>query len=205
MKKFLFLVFALSQLMLFAQDQDIEILEEMGESTIKLYAVNKTSSDLDMTFSINLIGFVSDESSPLNKILKPDVKQYLMTLTAPSGVNCEYKTSVSYKKIRKQGDITETKNKKQRMTSIQMNTNKINIFTQDGCGRCEFVIDFLEKNSIPYVELNTSIHQPNQQLMFEKLEEAGFKGNSVQMPVVYHSGKTVYNIKDLSAYVKSLK
>lgn len=81
----------------------------MGESTIKLYAVNKTSSDLDMTFSINLIGFVSDESSPLNKILKPDVKQYLMTLTAPSGVNCEYKTSVSYKKIRKQGDITETK------------------------------------------------------------------------------------------------
>jgi len=198
-------IFVLSHSFLVAQTQDIEIMEVRGESEIKLYAVNHTDDVLDMTFTANLTGFITNESSPLKKVLKPRAEEFLMTLTAPSGVACEYKTSVSYKKVRKEGDVANGQGKKQRMTSIQMNTNKINVFTQDGCGRCEFVINYLEKNKIPYVELNTTIHQPNQQLMFEKLEEAGFKGNTVQMPVIVQNAKTTYDIKDLSSFVKNLK
>lgn len=204
MKCFFSFIFITGQILLSAQVQDIEVFEERGPSEIKLYAVNHTDDELDMTFTAILTGFISKESSPLKKVLKPRAKEFLMTLTAPSGIACEYKTSVSYKKIRKEGD-TAGQGKKQRMTSIQMNTNKINVFTQDGCARCEFVISHLEKNKIPYVELNTTIHQPNQQLMFEKLEEAGFKGSSVQMPVIVQNGKTNYDIKDLTTFVKNLK
>ena len=204
MKWFFSFIISTGQILLSAQVQDIEVFEERGPSEIKLYAVNNTDDELDMTFTAILTGFISKESSPLKKVLKPRAKEFLMTLTAPSGIACEYKTSVSYKKVRKEGD-TAGQGKKQRMTSIQMNTNKINVFTQDGCARCEFVISHLEKNKILYVELNTTIHQPNQQLMFEKLEEAGFKGNSVQMPVVVQNNKTSYNIKDLTTFVKNLK
>jgi len=59
--------------------------------------------------------------------------------------------------------------------------------------------------NIPFVELNTTIHDPNQQLMFEKLKEAGFSENSVQMPVVWNNGKLEYNIKDLAKWVKTVK
>ncbi len=205
MKWILGFIFVVSQTFLAAQTKDIEVMEERGLSEIKLYAVNHTDDELDMTFTANLTGFISNETSPLKKMLKPRAKEFLMTLTAPSGVACEYKTSVSYKKVRKEGDVTSGQGKIQRMTSIQMNSNKINVFTQDGCGRCEFVISYLEKNKIPYVELNTTIHQPNQQLMFEKLEAAGFKGNTVQMPVIVQNNKTTYDIKDLSFFVKNLK
>jgi glutaredoxin len=204
MKWFFSFIFLTGQVWLNAQVQDIEVFEERGSSEIKLYAVNQTDAELDMTFTAILTGFISKESSPIKKILKPRAKEFLMTLTAPSGVACEYKTSVSYKKVRKEGD-TAGQGKKQRMTGIQINANKINVFTQDGCARCEFIISHLEKNKIPFLELNTNIHQPNQQLMFEKLEEAGFKGSSVQMPVIVQNGKTTYDIKDLATFVKNLK
>ena len=90
------------------------------------------------------------------------------------------------------------------MTGTELNPTKINVFTQDGCGRCEYVIKYLKENNIPFLELNTTIHDPNQDKMFDILQKAGFKGSSVQMPVVVHKGKTEYNIKDLANWVKSI-
>ena len=75
----------------------------------------------------------------------------------------------------------------------------------DGCGRCEFVINYLEENKIPYTELNTTMHEPNNELMFEQLQGAGFTGTSIQMPVVVSQGNVSFNIKDLKAFVKGLK
>lgn len=198
---FLFLILASSVV---AQVQDIEIIEERGENTVLLYAQNNTEDELDITFKVESIGFVLSEKSPINKILGPKAKLQLITLTAPKGVACEYSSGISYKKVKKAASTTDA-GRKNRMTSVQINTAKINVFTQDGCGRCEYVIKYLEDMKIPYNELNTSIHDPNQALMFEKLQEAGFKGNSVQMPVIVHNGKTEYNIKDLVAWTKKIK
>ncbi len=192
-------------LFLTAQSQDIEVLEERLDSQIKLFAVNNTQDELEITFTADLTGFTTTEANPVKKILKPTVKEFLMTLTAPPGVDCEYKTSVSYKKIKNANNKSAVGGTKKRMTSIQMNTNKVNVFTQDGCARCEMVIEFLEKHQIPYVELNTTIHDPNQELMFTKLQEAGFKERTVQMPVIVNNGKTDFNIKDLPAYLAKLK
>jgi hypothetical protein len=38
--------------------------------------------------------------------------------------------------------------------------------------------------------------------MFEKLKEAGYKENNIQMPVVVNKGQVYYNIKDLKTFVK---
>ncbi len=204
MNRFIFYFVLLVQISLNAQKQEIEIEEVRGNSEIKLFAQNTTSDDLDLTFGIQVVGFTISEKLPVKKILKPGVKEYLLTLTAPKGVDCEYNTSVSYKKIKKVSALTENKGT-QRTTGIQINPDKINVFTQDSCERCEYIISYLEKNKIPFLELNTSLHQPNQQLMFSKLAEAGFNGKDVQMPVIILKGKTDYNITNLSEYVKNMK
>ena len=184
--------------------QDIEILEESEGSVTKLFAHNTTDAEIDMTFEIELTGFTSDIQGPVKKLLAPKSKVAMMTLTAPSGVECQYKSSVSYNKKRKTTPTVIPATSKDRMTSTVVDPHKINVFTQDGCGRCEFVVSYLTKNGIPFVELNTSVHKPNQELMFSKLEEAGFKQNSVQMPVIINKGKTEFNIKDLPAWVKKI-
>jgi glutaredoxin len=183
--------------------QDIELLEERTMHGVELYAQNNTSDDLDITITATLTGFTTPDKNPANLILKKNSKQKVFTFNAPMGVSCEYQTSVSYKKLRKLTPASQAS--QSRTTAIQMNTNKINVFTQDGCGRCEYVVKYLTDMNIPFVELNTTIHDPNQALMFQKLGEAGFEGNSVQMPVVWNKGKLEYNINDLPKWVKTLK
>ena len=182
--------------------QDVELEEEREVNGIKLYAKNNTADELEVLITVTYSGFTTDDKSPVSKVLNPNSKSLVFTLTAPAGVSCDYNVSVSYKKAKKAVEKPTTQG---RTTSIQMNTAKINVFTQDGCGRCEYVVKYFKDMNIPFVELNTTIHDPNQQLMFEKLKEAGFSGNSVQMPVVWNNGKLEYNIKDLAKWVKTVK
>ncbi|MBK9736809.1 MAG: hypothetical protein IPO92_18355 [Saprospiraceae bacterium] len=205
MKIIFIALLTLIQTVLAAQNQDIEIIEERGTSDIKLFALNNTEDDLDITLNLESVGFTSSTAIPVKKMLPAKAKELLIILVPTPNVSCEYKTSLSYKKIKKVLATSSGQGQKRRTTSIQMNTSKINVFTQDGCGRCEFVINYLEKNNIPYVELNTTIHEPNQELMFNKLAETGFKGNTIQMPVVIYKGKTDYDIKDLKKFVSQLQ
>ncbi|MFZ1748803.1 MAG: hypothetical protein WAU01_01365, partial [Saprospiraceae bacterium] len=159
--------------------------------------------EFDVTFYVDYNGFVTKENSPISVTMAPKVKVKLMTLIAPPGVQCKYKTSLTYKKTKPKASVTPS-GRIQRTTGIKLNEKKVNVFTQDGCARCEFVISYLEQNKISYVELNTTIHAPNNDLMFEKLEAAGFKAGSVTMPVIYHKGILEYNIKDISNWVKKI-
>jgi len=182
--------------------QDVELEEERAVNGIKLFAKNNTADELDVLLTVTYTGFITEDKSPVNKVLNPNSRIQVFTLNAPAGVSCDYNVSVSYKKVKK---ATNTPSAQGRTTAIQMNTTKINVFTQDGCGRCEYVVKYFKDMNIPFVELNTTIHDPNQQLMFEKLKDAGFSGNSVQMPVVWQNGKLDYNIKDLTKWVKTVK
>lgn len=186
-----------------AQAQDIELVEERVDRVVKLYAQNNTDDELDMTLTAQIIGFETKDPNPVKKILSPKGKELVLTLAAPNGVSCEYQTSVQYKKVRKQVAKTDS-NAKNRITGTEISPNKINVFTQDGCGRCEYVVKYLKDNNIPFLELNTSINDSNQTKMFDILQKSGFKGNSVQMPVIVNKGKTDYNIKDLVNWVKSI-
>ena len=203
--KYLFICFFLVHSAMSFSQNDIELVEERKDNKIELYAVNNTEEDIDLNLTIDVVGFEMSVASPVQKLLGSKAKELVATLTAAPGVACEYKTAASYKKVRKQSPNAVANTARTKTTSTQLNTTKINVFTQEGCGRCEYVINYLDKNNIPYVELNTTIHDPNQTLMFEKLQEAGFSGNSVQMPVVISNGKTSYSIKDLKAFVQNLK
>jgi glutaredoxin len=203
MKSLILIIFCFLQILVSAQD--VEITEENSGSDINLYAVNNSADELDLTFKLELSGCTTNEILPVKKELKPKSRVLLLTINTKSGIECVYNSSVSYQKLRSKDATGQATPGKQRMTGIQINTTKLNIFTRDGCGRCEFAINYLDKNKVIYNELNTTIHLPNNDLMFEMLQKAGFKGNTVEMPVIIYNGVTHYNIKDLSNFLKSIK
>ncbi|MBK9254132.1 MAG: hypothetical protein IPM42_01450 [Saprospiraceae bacterium] len=207
MKNWIVLLLFSLNVSLFAQTKDIEVIEREGKGGLDLFAKNNTKDELEATIDMTLMGYVRKAgTNPTTLKLEAGEEKFLGTLIMPPNTDCGYQTAVSYKKLKSSKTIeTDGTGMKKRFTSIQMNPVKINVFTQDGCGRCEFVINYLETNKIPYTELNTTIHTPNQELMFEQLTNAGFKGSSVKMPVVVYNGKTQYDIKDLNKFVEGLK
>ncbi|MBK6365506.1 MAG: hypothetical protein IPL63_09980 [Saprospiraceae bacterium] len=179
--------------------EDVEVFEkEEGNSTM-LVGKNNLDEAVEITLKLTYSGFVTKDTFPLKKVLKAKEEITLVTLNKPPQTECEYSTSVSYKKVANAGKRIN------RTTGIQINTTKINVFTRDDCARCKFVIDEFEKNKVVYLELNTTLAPSNKELMFEKLKEVGFKGNTVQMPVVVYNGEVFYNITDLQAFVKKYK
>lgn len=190
---------------LMSQGNDVEIINKETTNGVEIYAINKLSEPVEATINVQITGCKRDKGeNPAVLTLEPGAETFVSSLIIPSGSDCSFRTSLSYKKkaLMKEVDGEAVKNK--RFTSVQMNTNKVNVFTQDGCGRCAMVIKYLEDNKIAFVELNTTIHIPNQELMFQQLEQAGFKGNSVTMPVIVHQGKTHYNISDLKNFLAKL-
>lgn len=183
--------------------KDIEIIEEQGSNTLTLYGINNTLQPADVTFRFEVQGFTSDMNSPVETQIAPKMKVKLVTLTAPVNTECSYTSSVSYNK-RKAG-MDQPPQREATTTSTQMNMNKINVFTKNGCGRCEFTIKYLQENNIPYVELNTSMHQPNNDLMWEQLEKTDHNSKSVQLPVIVQNGRVYQNIESLPALLKSFK
>ena len=206
MKTFLFSFLLVLSDTLISQVREVEIVSRENKDGIDLYAKNNTTDTIEATVNVDLRGFKRTKgTNPAAIKLAPGAEVFFSSLTMPVGVECEYQTSVSFKKtgpkIVREGGEGMAK----RFTSIQLNPVKVNVFTQDGCGRCAFLIKYLEDNKIPYTELNTTIHIPNQALMFEQLEKAGFKSNTVKMPVVVYNGKTYYDIKDLQKFAGELR
>ena len=203
-KPFLILVLFSLFIVLETYGQDVEILDEQVGSEMILYAKNLTGNQYEINVTLNTEGFVTQDKSPIVRTLKGDSTILLTRLRCPDGTPCSYGTRLSYKKAMTTTAPGGQGTKKQRTTAVQINNNKINVFSKEGCPRCEFVINYLETNKIPYTELNMTLHQPNNELMFDKLQEAGFKDNTVQLPVIIYKDNISYNIKDLKTFVKTL-
>jgi glutaredoxin len=180
--------------------EEVEVYEKQDGNKVLLMAKNNLDEAVEVTLNVMYKGYTTKDVFPKVIVLKEKEEVIMTTLVIPPGTQCEYGTSVSYKKVNK------TQNKRiTRTTGVQINPVKVNVFTKDDCARCAFVIEQFEKNNVVFLELNTSIAPSNNELMFEKLKEAGYKDNQIQMPVVVHKGEVFYNIKDLKAFVEKFK
>ena len=110
--------------------EDVEVFEkEEGNSTM-LVGKNNLDEAVEITLKLTYSGFVTKDTFPLKKVLKAKEEITLVTLNKPPQTECEYSTSVSYKKVANAGKRIN------RTTGIQINTTKINVFTRDDCARC---------------------------------------------------------------------
>lgn len=193
---FWMLFFCLTITVVQAQDE-VEVYEKLENNKVLIMGKNNLNEAIELTLQLQYKGYISSDVYPKKVVINGGQELVLTTLTNNPKVPCEYGTSVSYKKV------NPTQNKRvTRTTGIQINPVKVNVFTKDDCPRCAFVIEELEKNGVVFLELNTTVAPSNNDLMFEKLKEAGYKENNIQMPVVVNKGQVYYNIKDLKTFVK---
>lgn len=183
---------------------DIDLTEERKDNKVLIYAQNNRKEAVELTISADIKGFTSDKTFPYKININANSKVWILTLTEAKGVENSYHFNLSYsipKQIISEGTISD----KTRFTDIELDPSIVNIFTKDGCGRCAFAVKYLTDNKIKFNELNTTVHHPNNAMMFDKLEAAGFKGGSVTMPVIVYKDKVYYNIQDMAAIFKSFE
>ena len=191
-------IFIFSTQLAMTQDE-VEVYQKEEGNKILIMGKNNISEEVEVNINIDYKGYRTDDVYPKKVSLKGGEEMVLTTLTAPPATACEYSISLSYKKL-KSGNKKIT-----RTTGVQINPMKVNVFTRDGCARCEFVIESFEKNKVVHLELNTTIAPDNMDLMFSKLKEAGYHAKEVQMPVVVYKDKVYYNIDDLKTFVQQFK
>lgn len=199
MRLFLFLLCMLAiYLPLFSQEEVEVFQKENGNQTL-IVGKNNIDEAIEITLEVASKGFKTEDVFPQKIVLQGKEEKTLATLTCPAKTTCEYGTSISYKKVKNSGKrVTRT-------TGVQINPTKVNVFTKDDCARCAFVINEFEKNKVVFLELNTTMAPSNNELMFEKLREAGYNEDTIQMPVIIHGGKVYYNIKDLKAFTEKFR
>ncbi len=194
------LFFALSAI----GQNDIELIEEHEGNQVLVYVKNNRNDAVEITISADIKGFTTNALFPYKQKIDANNKVWAFTLTETIGIENSYRFNVSYS-VPKQVVAEQAPTDKSRLTDISLDVSKVNIFTKDGCGRCAAALKYLTENNIPFNDLNTTIHRPNNALMFEKLGEAGFTSGSVTMPVIVYKDSVYYNIKDLTAILKSFK
>ena len=79
------------------------------------------------------------------------------------------------------------------------------VFTQSGCSRCEYTIDFLKNNHISYIEYSTDV-EINNSKMWTMLEQTGNSGvENVTMPVIVRDNTSWYSIPDLEGFLEKYR
>jgi len=81
----------------------------------------------------------------------------------------------------------------------------VKVYTQSGCSRCSYVINYLKDHHIKYKEFNIGINNNNKE-MWAKIKKSGKSyGASVTVPVIEFKNKVYFDIADLKLFVNRLK
>lgn len=95
--------------------------------------------------------------------------------------------------------------KKKYGNSDNINKNPgITLYTKPGCGRCTQAKDYLRSLDISYTEVNLTKKSSDVDAMWAGLRAQGFKGGSVQTPIVMREGKYYHEIPDVRKFLGEL-
>ncbi len=78
------------------------------------------------------------------------------------------------------------------------------VFTQKGCSRCEYTIDFLKTKGIKFTEYPTEDNANNSKMWSLVEQTAKSEVNNLKMPVIIVDGTAHYSIKNLEEFLEKL-
>lgn len=175
--------------------QNLQLAEKKVGNKISIICHNHSSKDFEITFTYNISGFNADKPSPIVQIVRANGEAEIVAFTGIAGVSGTYKMSYAYKEVR-EGTLPSVSLSKM---------DGIHVFSMNGCARCNYVIGNLQKNKVVFKNHNTDNSNADDLLMWKLLHKAGFKGNSLSMPVVVVDDKVYYNIPNLKVFLENLK
>ncbi len=83
-------------------------------------------------------------------------------------------------------------------------TSEIFVYTREGCGRCEFTINYLKSHNITYTEYPIA-DVTNYNRLCEIISKSGKTNNGfIRTPVIIKNGIVNFNIDNLEEFVKNL-
>ncbi len=194
--------------LLMAQKNEVDLLKSEMGNEVTYYAKSNVREAMTVEINIEGSGFTCNVPLPAKIDLKSYEKKFLIKLTLDPSGNSSY--SVSYRTYKKATppsgpQITGTESKVSMGPQDRTELKKgIVVFSKDGCGKCQYAINYLKEKKIPYQELNISKSEADQKYMWQVLMENGFKDSSVQTPVIMVNGKAHYNM-DIKAFMAELK
>lgn len=80
----------------------------------------------------------------------------------------------------------------------------ITLYTKPGCGRCVQAKEYLRSLDVSYQEVDLSKKSSAVDAMWDQLRAQGFKGNSVQTPIVLSGGRLYHEIPDIRKFLSEL-
>ena len=179
-------------LLLSAQNKAVELIESSVDGKVMVSAKNNTDTDYKIIVQLKLVNAQSSLASPIEKIIQAGSEELVFEISPEDpSLNWTYSIGFSYEKYYDQ-------------INAIIDFESINVFTMNGCGRCQYTVNFLNENKIAFTEYNTSENDANNMAMWETLKAANYDGYSITMPVIVMDGKTYYNINNLSAELENM-
>ena len=216
---------------LFAQDNKVELLEINVDDGILLKGVNHyTDQSISFVVEISSVGFGLKKLETIAKNIPAGGEVDIITLKPTPNRECSYSAQFSYKaksvttktivtKTTTKSPVDKTTDSAAASTKVEAQaemfkselapaseTNKkgIVVYSKAGCGRCEYLTNYLNENKIPFADLNITTDEAANKEMSTALFASGFKGGSFTTPVIVVDGEVFYNVKDLKGFTSDL-
>ena len=183
------LTFIFSSCYLQAQS-DIQIIKiKNPDRTVSISAINNSDVTYTLKVDITLEGMKLE--SPLSEFYEifPGVEKHIATLI-PSDTRTHYK-------INYQASAIENGEK----ISTEMMVPDITIYTINGNEESTQLRQYLQKNEIPFFEVNVSYSDKTKKVFENMLVRRGIKKGQVKFPVVIIKGEVYYSIDDMNVFI----
>lgn len=167
---------------------------QLGTDKI-IVCTNSSDKEFEVTLSYQCSGQSLSEASPIKKTITPYGEIEMVRISPIDGVSGSCSFNYTYTEIRHS----------RAKESPAYNYNGITVFGKNNCHRCDYFIDKLRNKNVSFQELNIDTYQADEDLMWETLKNAGFRGNSITTPIVVANGEVYYNIPDMDALLNKLK
>jgi len=218
--KFIYTLILLLPTVLFSQNTQAELIEVKVDEGILLKGVNHLENQT-ITFiaEITSVGFGLKKLHTVSKRIPAGGEVDLITLIPRP--NRQYSYSVNYKyTTSKTRTVNVTENRTTPEShAVEVVTEKeiaspivetpiqkdgIVVYSKAGCGRCEYVTNYLKANGIPFTDLNITDDRSANDQMSRVLFASGFKGGTFKTPVITIDGEVFYNIPDIKKFVSDI-
>jgi glutaredoxin len=200
MKLLNLLFFFACGIMLNAQTKDVELIKSENGNEVTFNAKSLSRDAIIVEINVTGSGFTTNVSLPTKIELKAFEKKEAVKITL--GESASY--SISYKVTKSMPNTTNTTNTTAQKIERKDLEKGIIVFSKDGCGKCTYAKNYLKDKGKTFKEVNISLSEDDQNYMWQKLQEAGFSGGSVQTPVIMIDGKMHFNM-DLKLFLADLK
>ena len=216
--RFIYVLFLLIPIFSYAQENKVELLEVQTDEGILLKGVSHVEDQtINFIVEITSVGFGLKKLETISKRIPPGGEVDIITLKPTPNRECSYSVNFRYTTREKRNvKITELSKEKVVMTSEKVEDNDvvgktevapvkgIVVYSKSGCGRCEYVTNYLNLYEVPFTDLNITEDSASNQQMSKLLFASGYQGGRFKTPVVAVDGEVFYDIADIKAFVKDV-